>query len=248
MAQRKIIRGGELPKTSGSGVTIGDHSLEEFVADEEAKEFGETLVPDNLATYHKSHPKYAEQKGHRGPTRVYTRREINAMEWEKIMEAQKNIEGVIAALLLSGREVTGREIQNNAIRQLNITKKKYSQRSTYLFHKTDFGKFITSRRDGKGACYKLVPAALECKVEELLFFVHKSNPEARKKVLEHHKGLSAYLEPDVKEKKEEAKEKFLVSSQDKKPDIVDTINSAVAQELGVNVNVQGRVEIVFKWE
>ena len=245
------LKGGELRRSpSKSGVTIsGTKTLEEFVAEEEAKELGEVLTPDNVASYHKARPRYEEQKESNGVTRILTRREINAENWEKIMENEKTIEGIIAALLLSGREVSGREIQENCIRRLGITKKKYSQRSTYLYHKTDFGKLIESRRDGKGASYKLVPAALECKPEELLFFVFKSNRKARESVLEHHKGLQAYLEEDEKGQDP------VVNDEDKeeveKP-IASTMTSAVeqvmSQALGVNVVVKGRVEIVFKWE
>ena len=252
MGKRIIIRGGELPeKSSGSGVKVGDHTLEEFVAEEEAKEMGEVLTPDKGSAYHKGYDKHLPRKESNGPTRVYTRREINQMEWEKMMESQKSIEGVIAALLLSGREVTGKELQNNCVRQLNITKKQYSTRSTYLYHKTDFGKFIESRRDGKGASYKLVPAALECKPEELMFFIHKSNVEARNKVLEHHKGLAAYLESDVKEKKAKAKEKSLEKNDEKEvkgSSLSTGLSEVISNVLGVNVNVSGRIEIVFKRE
>jgi len=258
MGKRIIVRGGELPPSqSKSRVTVGDKTLEELLAEEEAKEMGDQLIPDNVIPYHKSRARYQESKESNGPTRVLTRREINAENWEKNMENQKTMEGVIATLLLSGREVTGREIQNNCVRQLNITKKLYSQRSTYLYHKTDFGKFIESRRDGKGAAYKLVAAAMECKPEELVHFVYKGNKKARETILEHHKGLRPYLESPEKEKKKEAivkkaKEKFgkAIDSHDdnESSNIADAISNVVAQELGVNVSVMGRVEVVFKWE
>ena len=246
MARRIIIKGPDIPKDSGSGVKIGDRTLEEFIAEEESREIGEVLTPERKPVYHKGYDKHLAYKESSGHTRIYTRREINAENWEKIMENQKTIEGVIAALLLSGREVTGRELQNNCVRQLSITKKKYSTRSTYLFHKTDFGKFITSRRDGKGAVYKLVPAALDCKPEELLFFIYKGNDEARNKVLEHHKGLAAYLEPKEKKKEEVTTKDLTPTTRDTGKFIRNVVSEAIAQELGVNVKVSGRVEIVFK--
>lgn len=247
MGRRIIVKGGELPdQKSGSGVTIGEHTLEEFVAEEESKEIGEVLTPDRRPVYHKGYDKHLAYRESSGHTRIYTRREINAENWEKIMESQKTVDGIVASLLLSGREVTGRELQENCIRQLNIPKKKYSMRSTYLFHKTDFGKFITSRRDGKGATYKLVPAALECKPEELLYFVHKSNIEAREKVLEHNKGLAAYLDPDEKEKKAESKDNLLAKEETVKKAMTSAVAEAISQSLGVNVNVSGRIDIVFK--
>ena len=257
------LRGGDLSRpSSGSAVTIDGKTLEEYIAEEEAKELGEELHPDHLSVYHKSRPRYAEKKEGKGPTRILTRREINAENWEKIMENQKSIEGVIASLLLSGREVRGAEIQNNCMRQLGITKKKYSTRSTYLYHKTDFGKFIESRRDGKGAAYKLVPAALDCKPEELMLFIYKGNDKARETVLEHHKGLRPYLEVD-KEKKEskidkkisdysdmmdEAKEKLAkVREKDVATALNNSIKPIVPSSLGVNIVVSGKVEVVFRF-
>jgi len=251
MEKRTVVKGGELPPPqSKSGVTAGSMTLEELIAEEESKEMGEQLTPDNVIPYHKGRGRYKETKEPNGATRILTRREINAENWEKIMENEKTIEGVIASLLLSGREVSGREIMNNCVRQLNITKKMYSQRSTYVYHKTDFGKFIESRRDGKGASYKLVSAALECKVEELLHFVYKGNVKGRETILEHHKGLRPYLESSEK-KEDQVKEKSKKPeppSKETSSGIATAINNVVAQELGVNVSVSGRVEIVFKWE
>ena len=252
--RRKVVySGGDLPAPqSGSGITIaGSTTLEEFVDTEASKETGEALVPDkNLPghsrRFNRGYDRYESKKGARQPARVYTRREINAMEWEKIMENQKTVDGVIASLLLSGREVTGRELQENVVRQLNTTKKKYSTRSTYLFHKTDFGKFIESRRDGKGAAYKLVPAALECKPEELLFFVHKSNTKARNAVLEHHKGLVAYLEEEKEAPTSKPEKDLTPKVEPTGKTVQEAVATAIVQELGVNVNVSGRIEIVFK--
>lgn len=267
MAKRIKIRGGELEKPrSKSAITIGKQSLEEFIADEESKEIGDTLTPDNLAPYHKSRSRYATNKGQSGHTRIYTRREINAMTWEKLLEDQKTIEGVIASILLSGKEVSGTEIQNTCVRHLNISKKRYSTRSTYLYNKTDFGKFIESRRDAKGRCFKFVPAALDCKPGELMHFVYKGNAKARATVLEHHKGLSAYLvEAKSKEKRERTKEELAEvkkkmeemrikkalkkeAKEENAKSLSAAINDVVSQTLGVNVSVGGRIEIVFKWE
>lgn len=245
MGKRIILKGGSLPPPkSSSGIEIGGKTLEELLGEVEAKELGEQLVPDNVLPYHKSRARYAEEKGKREPTRILTRREINAENWEKIMENQKTIEGIIAALLLSGREVTGREIQENCVRRLGISKKMYSQRSTYLYHKTDFGKFIESRRDGKGASYKLVSAALECRPEELVHFVYKGNAKARETILEHHKGLQPYLEDKPKELAEEqklpkVKEKTLPSGTSIKPILPSSV--------GVNIVVSGQVEVVFRF-
>ena len=267
MGKRIRITGGELSRpASKSAVTVGNQTLEEVLAEEESKNIGETLTPTNLSFYHKKKAKYADTKGPSSHTRIYTRREINAMTWEKMLDDQKTIEGVIASILLSGKEVPGTEIQNTCVRHLNITKKRYSTRSTYLYNKTDFGKFIESRRDAKGRCFKLVPAALDCKPGELMHFVYKGNHKARNAVLEHHKGLMAYLaEAKSKEKRERSKEeneaikkkmaelrerKALIKEvkEGTKNSLTTAINEVVSKTLGVNVSVGGKIEIVFKWE
>lgn len=167
------------------------------------------------------------------------------------MEHEKTMEGVMAALLLSGREVPGVELMNNCMRRLNVVKKKYSQRSSYLFSKTDFGRFVVKRREGKGTAYKLVPAALELKVEELMHFVYKGNKKGREAILEHHKGLRPYLEvekpiePDPPNSDEDT-----ASDEPAKaaPIMTNLIENAISQALGVNVIVKGRIDIVFRWE
>jgi hypothetical protein len=245
------LEGGELSKPiSGSGIIIGgEKTLEELLAEEEAREMGETLVPDNLASYHKTYAKHKERRESNGPARVLTRREINAEQWEKNMENAKTIEGVIAASLLSGREVSGKELQNNCLRRINgLTKKKYSTRSTYLFHKTDFGKLIESRREARGRSYKLVSAALELKPEELLQFVYKT--KARDVIVEHHKGLRPYLEEVKKEKvnPEKVEHGGVVENKPEETSARAKIQSIVPSTLGVNIFVSGKVEVIFRWD
>lgn len=252
MGRRIVVKGGDLTKPlSGSAVTLDGRTLEEYLDEEEGKELKEKMTPENLALYRKNRARLKEHKESNGTTRILTRREINAENWEKDMENQKTIEGVIASLLLSGREVSGSELQNNSMRQLGIPKKEYTGRSTYLFNKTDFGKFIEKRRGGKGFSRKLVPAALELKVEELMHFVYKGNPKGREMILEHHKGLRPYLESNkakVSDLLEETKEKFKKIKDARTDGIATAISKAVSQELGVKVSVTGRVEIVFKLE
>jgi hypothetical protein len=246
----KTLKGGDLPPPrSGSAVTVGDKTLEEYVDEQEGREFKDRLTPDNVIPYHKNRARYADHKEPTDPARVLTRREINAENWEKIMENQKTVDGVITALLLSGREVSGRELMNNCVRQINgLTKKKYSTRSTYLFHKTDFGKFIQSRRSGKGATYKFVAAALECKPEELMYFIYKDRKEAREQVLEHHVGLKPYLEDPAPKSKDPVKPKTTTPQLSQPPvdNVVEVVREAIGKALGVEVKVSGRVEIVFK--
>jgi hypothetical protein len=227
---------------------VGDRTLEEYIDEQEGYEVRKGLTPDVIPFKHRQGKvKYADHKEPLQPARVLTRREINAENWEKIMENEKTVDGVITALLLSGREVTGKELMNNCLRQISgLTKKKYSTRSTYLFHKTDFGKFITSRRSGKGASYKFVPAALDCKPEELMHFIYKDAKQARATVLAHHVGLKPYIEEPAPKSKDYLKSTTPQLSQPPVDNVVEVVREAIGQALGVEVKVSGRVEIVFK--
>ena len=257
----KKMKGGELERPrSGSAITIeGNQTLEEFVSEQEAKELGEQLTPDTRGTYHKSRARHSEYKEPSGSGRILTRREINAENWEAMVMNEKTIDGVITSLLLSGREVSGKELMNNCLQQVTgANKKKYSTRSTYLFHKTDWGKFVENRRSAKGRAYKFVAAALECKPEELLVFMYKGSPKARETILEHHKGLRPYLEDTKKKESEEDMKKRMAGLREKRalkkkereaPNSLSTvITNTVTERLGVDVSVGGRIEIVFKRE
>ena len=65
-------------------------------------------------------------------------------------------------------------------------------------------------------------------------------------MLEHHKGLAAYLEPKEKKKEEVTTKHLTPTTRDTGKFIRNVVSEAIAQELGVNVKVSGRVEIVFK--
>lgn len=240
----KVIRGGELkPSRSASAIEIGGRTLEEVIAREESKDMEETLVPDKVIKYSKVKARHASHKEPNGPGRVFSVVEINAEKWESIMETMSTVEGVIVASLLSGKEVTGIQLRENCLKQVSgADKKSYLIKSSYIFSKTPFGKLITKRREGKGTAYRLVPAALDCRVDELMVFVGGGSSKARNTVLDHHKALRPYLEESETKTSETPKLKEPI------PDISNAIGTAISKALGVNVSVQGKIEIVFKWE
>lgn len=240
---------------SASGITIGGKTIEEIVAEEESKEMGEELTPDRIAPYHKCRSRHKTYTESNGFSRVWSRREINAATWEKMLMDSKDIYQSIIGVLLSGREMPGQEICRTVITtKAGITKKEYTQKSTYLFNKTDFGKLLIRRREGKGFAFKLCSAALDCKQEELMVFTYAASryPKRREQVLAHHKSLRPYFEPDPDQTTSKADPQKSPGLNDlskpaaSKTAISAALETALSNLLGVNVNVSGRIEIVFK--
>jgi hypothetical protein len=260
------LKGGELdPSPSKSRITVGGQTIEEYVAIKEARELGEELVPDNVKPYHKTRLKHQETKGSSSFGRILTRREINEEQWEKIMEAQKTIDEVIITSLLSGKEMSGNQLREAVIKHIpDTTPKSYSTRSSYIYHKTDLGKLIKCRRSAKGMAYKFVPAALDCTVEELAPFLYKGEMEKRQAILDRHIGLKPYLKPNAPSTKgkkiiepweekagpgpgtiEPEKQKKL---EDFEVEAKHAIQNVMPNPLSLNVNIIGKVEIVFRWD
>jgi len=249
MADREIV------PQSGSAITVKyagagkAMTLEEVRAAEEAKELGETLVPDTVVPYHKARTKFKEANGITKAGRVLTRREINKEQWEKQLMDANSIDEAIIAVLLEGKEVLGSDIRDQVLKtQPEVSNKKYAMRCSYLMHKTDFGLLVERRRAGKGVAYKLVTAALDCRVQELAVFAYKHD-KAREEVLAHHKALKPYFESADKPAtrwRDQAKSPDLQPPTKPPLEIQGTIENAISNALGLNVSVQGRIEIVFK--
>lgn len=246
-----VLKGGNIPQSeSASGITIGDKTLEEIVAEEEAREEAEAITPDPVTPYRNPVIRYLEKKQPDGVGRVWTRREINKATWEKLLMSAPTLDHAIISVLLSGTEVSGSQIKEYVMKNnAGITPKQYDIRCSYLMNQTDLGKIVERRREGKGMAYKLVTAALDCKPEELVVFVRKS-PKPREAVLLHHKALRPYFELD-----ETVKGK--IHPKTEKPDTGDlskatkgitaAIENALTDILGVNIAIGGRIEIVFKF-
>lgn len=205
-----------------SGIMVNGQPLEAILAKETAVKLSAALLPENIVPYTKPLIKYIHKESD-GATRVLTRREINLETWEKTMYNQDTIDGIVASILLSGREATTGELRSMCIKQLDVSKAKFQQRISYLMNKTDFGKFVERRREGRGSAYKLVPATLELKSEELLAFVYKGNSRERAIILSQHKGLIPYF------------------SDEEQP--ASTITG-----LPVALDINVKVEVTFKWE
>ena len=242
------VKGGEIDKPCSSGITIGGKPLEEHLAEEEGRDLGETLEPDGVAIYHKQGKYHKDHKEPNSFGRVWTRREVNKATWEKMLMSARTMDEAIVAILLGGSEVTGSKIRDHIVKSVSgASNKKYAQRMNYLMTKTDLGKLVERRSEGKGKAYKLVSAALDCRPEELAAFAMKSS-NSRDQVLAHHKGLIPYIQADKKQAPD-------------KPDpgqsadngrlskvsgpIASVLETALSESLGVNVNVSGCIEIKF---
>ena len=265
----------QIPKLSASGITIGgDKPLEEYLAEKETIEEAEEYISaERRPLYTKPRSKIKTMNGKHNITRLYSRREINKEHWGKLLmnlqnanlSATAQLDRAIIQILLSGKEIIGRDLAVLVRQALpGVTKKSYDIRASHLTRKTDFGRLVEIRRAGNNNCFKLVTAALDLRAEELHVFAYK-DMKKREVVLKHHKALRPYFEvakPDLSEKLKEAKEKSIKTDEALKEaelapeitpigkewsdDIHGSLETALSKALGIAVNISGRIEIVFK--
>ncbi len=248
MADREFF-----PK-SGSSIRIkyagrSIKTLEEVIEEEVTKEKAKKITPDPVIPHHRKQiPKFPAKNGRKGLAKIFTRREINKLKWKEIAMDATSIDECIAVVLLRGQEVSGPEIRGELAKVgKSFEKKKFQQRFSFILHKTGFGKLVESRREGKGRMFKLVTPALDLTGKELANFSYKG--KATEEVLANHPALNVYFEDKEKPVHKEPQP-------GKKTDLGDLVEATgplngalekvLSQELGVNVQVSGRVEIVFK--
>lgn len=257
----------QIPKLSGSGVTIGgSKTLEEYLDEQEAKEDASEYAEEGKKPkYFKPRSRYKGENGKSSITRLYTRREINEEHWkEYLMNLQRTnlsktaqLDRAILQILLSGKEIIGKDLAVLVMEALpKITKKSYDIRASHLTRKTDLARVIEIRRIGNNNCFKLVTPALDLTAEELHTFAYK-DPAKRHNILRKHKGLRPYFEPDKKEpiqlpeqpKKEPEPLPDTPKKELKEPEPTwsnELIGQAISRALGIEVNVSGKIEFVFK--
>lgn len=223
----ETIKGGELARRAGaSGITVNGRPLEEVLSDETSDRLTRTLIDKGISAYHKCGPHYKERKEPPGVAKIYTQREINEIEWEKLMTSQDTVEGIFAALLLSGQEVSSTDVRSKCMEILDCKQSFWQQRFSYIINKTDFGKLLIRRKIKRTGVFRLVPAAFDLTVKELKAFVYKDNKSVRSVILSEHKGLHPYLE-------------------DKAP--ASTITSEPQHSVPQTLDVNVKIEVTFKF-
>jgi len=250
----------EIPKVSKSGITIEGKPLEEFVRDVEAQDTYEEekrkANKTKTSIYHKGRCKYKGKTGRSSYTRILTRREINKEKWEDILMTVKHLDLAIITVLLSGREWTGVEIMEQIKKTMpELTKQTFRIRMNALTLKTDLGNVITVRKAGAKNIYRLKTPALDLSPEQVRVFVYKDY-KVREEVLDKYPALKTYF-PDKRSdpplpKKQTDKD----TTPDVPPDLSkriwdklsEQVEELITKQLGVNVKVSGKVEIVFKFE
>ena len=256
----------DIEKVCHSGITVEGVPLGKYLAEEEAEQEAKDYADDKHKLYHKSKVKILPMKQKSSTTRTWTRKEINQKRWKELLmdvdktgvETRVKIDRAVLQVFLSGQEVHGRDLKALVLEAVpTTTDKSFSIRTSHLTRKTDLGKLIEVRRLGTGNCYKLVTAALDLTIDELYTFVYK-DMKKREAVLERHKALRPYFEeaetttdpitPDEPEPSSEVQDEPDLSNASKLPQWNKlTVEKVLSQALGVNVNISGRVEIVFKF-
>lgn len=262
-----------IPKLSESGVTIGgSKTLEQFIKEQEEKEeTAEYMSEGKQPLYSKPRSRIVNimrKKG--GVVRIYSRREINIEHWkEYLMNLRETklsktakLDRAILQILLSGKEIIGKDLAVLVMEALpEVTKKSYDIRASHLTRKTDIAKLVEIRRIGNNNCFKLVTPALDLRVEELHTFAYKDMSK-REEVLQKHKGLRPYFEPErkpslliqthtepIEPDAEPDEQPTEPEAPEREPDVTEALNNAiqaVSKALGIEIKVTGKVEIVFR--
>lgn len=253
----------EVAKISGSGITIGGtKTLEEYIDEEKGEEISTELHSQRFSLYNKPTAKIVKGKGKSGNVRIFTRRELNKTMWEKMMTniSKSNVSDLakldlaILTVLLSGKEMIGREIKDSVLLALpDCDSKRYTIRFSYIVTKTLLSKLLRRQNFGNYSRYRLETAALDLTPQELHVFVYKKKDQIVK-VLSDHKSLQAYFELDDLQfgrkpkptKTEKAEETIRVPAKEEKEEIIKSIEKAISKVLGIDVNVNGKIEIVFR--
>lgn len=265
----------DLKKESGSGIRFisaeGEvDTLEGHLDEEEKKEKAEDLHRSiGVPVYKYKYPLKNKDKGDKphkreSTTKIYSREEINSMQWEQVMQSaasRHDLTGVIIGALLSGRSFTVEDMYKEVNRIYpSAVESKVKARFFSLYSKSPLRHLLESKRLGDGSLaktHRLRGIGRDMTPEELnVLYYGKSKPEDTAILFEVHPELKSIIQEGEKGSSDE-EETTTPTKEVKRPesfpmqDISNGIKNAVKdtiESLGVNVNVSGRVEIVFKIE
>jgi len=248
-------------KESGSGVRIitsegFSKTLEELVDEEAGEELKESIKHDHVQFYNKPFKYKSKDKPRKreSVTKIYSRKEINQMQWEQLVEkavSKNDMTSAIIGALLSGKSFTRDEMVNEIKRiSPEVDERQVTNRFTYLYdsNKCIFGKLMESKPDkGLKKRHKLSDIGMQLTPEELnIVYYGKVQREDLNVLYELHPQLKEVLENNLpKEKRmdttlyEEKEEKNL-------PSTSNVVQQAVKEQPDVNIKISGRVEVVFK--
>jgi hypothetical protein len=264
----------DIKKESGSGIRYISaegkvDTLEGHLDEEEKQEKGADLRESiGVPIYKYKYPIREKDKGDKphkreSTTKIYSRQEINDMQWEQVMQSsasRHDLTGVIIGALLSGRNFTVEDMVKEVNRIYpSAVESKIKARFFSLYSKSPLRHLLDTKKVGDGTLaktHRLKAVGRELTPEELdVIYYGRSKAEDLTILYEVHPELKSIIEEGEKETgNEESTHTANVRVQPEEfpmQEISDGIRNAVKtsiESLGVNVNVSGRVEIVFKFE
>ena len=189
---------------SGSGITIGDKTLEEWIDEEEEREsLAQANEVIHLGTSKRDH--YRKQKSRRptkkqrnGVVRKWSQYEINIRDKENLMQkVESTTEAIMLKFISSEDHLTVAELTNyarTACQKPDLTRSSLASVMTTL-KRSDVGYFIEGDNDpdGKGYLYWFVPEARNMTFEQVRAVYRKNNPDGLDNVVKSIPALEKYI-------------------------------------------------------
>ena len=245
-----------MEKSSGSGITLtladgSRQTLEEVVDEESLRNIALHSDKENrYKLYRRPHIKASTNgkvdKSTR--TKLWTVREVAKINWERrTMEITgENLSASICDLLATGESYTTKNIYE-VFREkgTELTLQQVRTRVNYMIYQTQLRHLIYDKEKiGNAHLYKLKGVASDLSSKDLLTFVYsKSSKKAYREVLDRNPDVAKYLNGSEVEPEEDVAPVEEKTSDD----INEALAKVIGEQLGMRVEVTGRVEVVFKF-
>ncbi len=254
-----------MEKSSGSGIRLmladGTYqTLEEIVDEEGLAEVGEESKKENKFQlyYRPQKGKLTEVRDKRRITRIYTKAEIGKLNWQrrKMKITTNNMVEAVCELLVTHESYSATDMFE-AFKEKGTDiddVQKVRSKLGWMFTHTRLGYIVDTVADGRTKMFSLVPAAHKLSADDLMTVVYSKSKskEDYRKLMESNKELYQYMlfkeaAEDDKEKKTKAVTEDAEPTEPKPiaSTIEEVIGKAIADTLGVKVEVTGRIDIVF---
>ena len=288
--KRSVTDDPTIKKESGSGIKVGEQTLEEWIDEQEALEHAEGTEQvrkqgeSKQIHYHHKKEKFKPLKQRHGRVRRWSQFEINQRERSKLMaQVESVLEAVLVKLISSEEKMSVVDLTEFAKKSLNkpeLTPSSVASVVTAL-KRSEMGYFLDGDNapEGKGMIYWLVPEAKNMTFAQAKAVYLKNNkdgvenvvksiPTLEKYVSRGNKWIGVDTRPDSFKKARRKKTEVestedtgkqlkdtvdgVKSTVDELSEVNSTLNKAIEgvirQALGLDVSVNGRIDIVFSFK
>jgi len=259
-----------MEKCSGSSITItlSDgtvQTLEEIKDEESLREMAQEMSDENrYKLYRRPRIQTVSTHKDRVITRIYNRREVATLNWErrKMEITQNNVTQAICELFATGESYTAKDIHHAFVEKgTTLTLQQIRVRVNFLMHQTRFKWIVDTIKSNRSNLHAIMDVAQDLSADDLYTIVYsKSEKEKYQSLCTLHPAVCAHIklmeemeakEEEEKEEVEEIKEVEVIPEEveeivENNP-INDTIAKVIAEHTGMVVEVRGKIEVVFKF-